>query len=62
MKWPVTWMGKSLQVDAGKFVTHMGFEVIESKDNWNYSRGLLFQFAIPYFHTGVRVTGPINDN
>ena len=44
----------SLQVDFGKFVTPAGFEVIESKDNWNYSRGLLFSLAIPYYHMGMR--------
>jgi hypothetical protein len=48
-------VGKNgLQVDFGKFVTPHGAEVIESKDNWNYSRGLLFSYAIPYYHFGVR--------
>lgn len=47
--------GSGLTIDAGKFVTHMGYEVIESKDNWNYSRSLLFAWAIPYYHTGVRI-------
>jgi hypothetical protein len=46
-------IGKGLQINAGKFVTPAGAEVIESKDNWNYSRGLLFAWAIPYFHFGV---------
>lgn len=55
-------VGKGLTVDAGKFVTHMGNEVIESKDNWNYSRSLLFAWAIPYYHTGVRFSYPIADN
>jgi hypothetical protein len=32
----------------------MGNEVIESKSNWNYSRSLLFAYAIPYYHTGLR--------
>jgi len=41
---------------AGKFVTLAGAEVIESKDNWNVSRGLLFGYAIPFTHTGVRGT------
>jgi hypothetical protein len=45
----------SLQFDFGKFVTPAGFEVIESKDNWNYSRGLLFTLAIPRYHQGLRV-------
>lgn len=45
--------GKKLQINFGKFVTPAGAEVIESKDNWNYSRGDLFALAIPYFHFGV---------
>ncbi len=46
-------------VDAGKFVTNTGAEVIEAKDNWMYSRSLLFGFAIPFTHTGVRAAIPI---
>lgn len=38
----------------GKFVTMHGAEVIESKDNWNFSRSLLFGYAIPFTHTGIR--------
>ena len=49
-------VGKGLQIDFGKFVTSAGAEVIEAKDDWNYSRSLLFQNAIPYFHTGIRFT------
>jgi hypothetical protein len=48
-------VGSGLTVDVGKFVTHMGYEVIESKDNANYSRSLLFAWAIPYYHTGARI-------
>ena len=48
--------GSKLQIDAGKFVTPAGAEVIETKDNWNYSRSLLFALAIPYYHAGVRAT------
>jgi len=58
----VTWATPfKLTLDMGKFVTHMGNEVIESKDNWNYTRSLLFCCAIPYYHTGVRGNYPIND-
>ena len=53
---------KRVDNGCGKFVTHMGYEVIESKDNWNYSRSLLFAWAVPYFHTGVRLTYPFADN
>lgn len=55
-------VGAGLTVDAGKFVTHMGNEVIESKDNWNYSRSLMFAWAIPYYHTGIRLTYPVSGN
>ncbi|HEY5600074.1 MAG TPA: porin [Candidatus Manganitrophaceae bacterium] len=58
----VTWATPiGLTFDMGKFVTHMGAEVIESKDNWNYTRGLLFCCAIPYYHAGLRVNYPISD-
>ena len=48
-----------LQIDVGKFVTSAGAEVIESNANWNYSRSLLFAWAIPYYHFGVRTSFPI---
>lgn len=54
-------VGKGLQIDVGKFVTWNGAEVIETKDNWNYTRGLLFAWAIPYYHAGVRATYTVND-
>jgi len=54
-------IGKGLQVDVGKFVTPHGAEVIETKDNWNYSRGLLFSYAIPYYHFGARAKYAFND-
>jgi hypothetical protein len=53
-------VGTGLQVDVGKFVTPMGAEVIESKDNWNYSRSILFSYAIPYFHFGARAKYTFN--
>src|SRR5215471_14604840 len=49
-------VGKGLQIDVGKFVTNAGAEVIEAKDDFNYSRSLLFQLAIPLYHAGVRLT------
>jgi hypothetical protein len=56
----VSWKPKGkdsgFQVDFGKFVTSAGAEVIESNANWNYSRSLLFSWAIPYYHMGLRLT------
>ena len=54
-------VGKGLQLDVGKFVTPHGAEVIETKDNWNYSRGLLFSYAIPFYHFGMRAKYTFND-
>jgi len=48
--------GEKVQFDVGKFVTPIGAEVIESQDNWNYTRSILFGYAIPFYHTGVRAT------
>jgi Putative beta-barrel porin-2, OmpL-like. bbp2 len=53
-------IGKGLRIDVGKWVTPMGNEVIESNANWNYSRSLLFYYAIPYFHLGARATYVFN--
>jgi hypothetical protein len=52
---------KGLTVDFGKFVTNAGAEVIEAKDNWNYSRSLLFNLAIPFYHAGIRMNYAPND-
>jgi hypothetical protein len=48
-------------VDLGKWVTPAGFEVIEPRDNWLYSRGLLFNLAIPFYHLGGRLYHYFND-
>ncbi len=50
---------KGFELDFGKFVTSAGAEVIEAKDNWNYSRSLLFVNAIPYWHFGARTSMPV---
>ncbi len=52
------------KIDAGKFTTHVGAEVIEGADGANdtYSRGLLFGFAEPFTHTGVRAAWTVNDH
>ena len=54
-------LGKGLQVDFGKFVTPAGAEVIETNQNWNYTRSLLFYYAIPYYHFGARAKYTFND-
>lgn len=53
-------VGSGLTVDFGKFVTPAGAEVIETKDNYNYTRGYLFSYAIPFSHTGLRAKYSVN--
>lgn len=54
-------VGRGLQVDAGKFNTPIGAEPTETAYNWNYSRSLLFAWAGPYYHVGVRAALPVSD-
>jgi hypothetical protein len=51
-------LGKGLSLDAGKFATHMGYEVIGGYDGYNdnFSRGFIFGYGIPFTHTGLRAT------
>jgi putative OmpL-like beta-barrel porin-2 len=48
-------------VIAGKYVTLAGAEVIKSDGDTNYSRSILFGYAIPFTHTGVRATWKVSD-
>lgn len=50
-----------LTVAAGKYVTYAGAEVIQSTANPNFSRSILFGYAIPFTHTGVRAYYDITD-
>jgi len=54
-------VGKGLTLTFGKFVTPVGAEVIESNKNWNYSRSLLFNYAIPFYHFGLSAGYTFND-
>jgi len=55
--------GRGLRLDFGKFVTHFGYEVIEGYDGWNdnVTRSLLFGYAIPFTHTGIRAAYAFSD-
>jgi len=49
-------VGSGLDIRVGKMAYLGGFEVIESKDDFNYSRGLLFGFIQPFTETGIRAS------
>ncbi len=55
-------LGKGLKLRFGKFVTMHGAEVIEARDDPNYSRSFLFNYAIPFTHTGLMATYPFSDH
>ena len=46
---------------AGKYVTLAGAEVIKSSAGTNISRSILFGYAIPFTHTGLRGTFKVSD-
>src|SRR6267378_7080295 len=50
-----------LTIIGGKFVTLAGAEVINSTQDTNYSRSILFGYAIPFSHTGARLTYAASD-
>src|SRR5579871_1727526 len=50
-----------LTVIGGKFVTLAGAETINPTTDVNYSRSILFGYAIPFTHTGLRATYAVND-
>lgn len=49
-------LGNGLLVEAGKFVTPVGYEYINPTQNPLYSHSYLFGFAIPFTQTGVMAT------
>jgi hypothetical protein len=50
-----TFPGTPFNIEAGKFVTFHGAEVIKTYNNLNYnvSNSILFGYAIPFTHTGL---------
>jgi Putative beta-barrel porin-2, OmpL-like. bbp2 len=51
----------NLTVIGGKFATLAGAEYIKSATDTNFSRSILFGYAIPFTHTGVRATYKVSD-
>ncbi|MGC2444835.1 outer membrane beta-barrel protein [Candidatus Binatus sp.] len=55
--------GSGVSFEAGRFVTLLGAEIIPvyNNQNFNESRGLLFNLGEPLTHTGVRASYTFND-
>jgi hypothetical protein len=54
-------LGNGLIFDVGKFTTFIGAEVFDTIDNWNYQQGVIFSYAQPYYHTGLRMSYAASD-
>jgi len=52
----VQYAGGPLTLMGGKYVTLAGAETINPTPDTNFSRSILFGYAIPFTHTGVRAT------
>ena len=49
----------SIEFDFGNFGTSAGAESVETLSGWNYSRSLLFTWAQPNYHFGLRTSAPM---
>ncbi len=56
----VTMKVGKVTADAGRFASPAGFEVLEARENWLYSKGLLYTFAHPHSHEGLRLSAPVS--
>lgn len=45
-----------LSVSLGKFYSFLGLEVTKASDNWQYSRSLTYNYALPFWHQGFNVS------
>lgn len=53
-------VGPGVTLEAGLFLSPIGPEAIQVKENWNWSRSNLF-FGLPFYHAGVRASVPLGE-
>ena len=56
VRWRPAGKSADLSLDFGKFDTPYGAEVSDTQGDLNYTRGVLYTYAQPVFHTGFRAT------
>ncbi len=44
----------AVDIKVGRFFTLAGFEAVDAPANWNISRSLMFNYAAPFTHDGIR--------
>jgi hypothetical protein len=52
---------EGVELQMGRFETILGAEVIDTPDNYNVTRGLLFVYAIPLWHQGILASGDLGE-
>ena len=57
----VPWLFGGTDVKLGQYPTPLGAEVIDATGNFFYSHSYIFQFGLPYKHTGLLTTTHIDD-
>jgi putative OmpL-like beta-barrel porin-2 len=53
-------VGRGLLLEAGLYPSHIGFETLQSKDDWNYTRSWEAEFS-PYYQMGVKLAYPLGE-
>jgi len=48
-------VAKGIQLEGGIYPSHIGYESLFTKDNWNYTRNWLGEFS-PYYQSGVKAS------
>jgi hypothetical protein len=54
-------IGNGLKVIAGKYVTPIGYELVENELNPNWTQGNQWTFFEPFTHTGLQLDYKLND-
>jgi len=56
------WLGKGgMEIKLGQYVTLEGAEVIDPRGDFFYTHSYIFNFGIPFKHTGILTTTHVND-
>ncbi|HEV7243041.1 MAG TPA: porin [Thermoanaerobaculia bacterium] len=54
-------LGNGVVLEGGIYPSHIGLEGFYSKDNWNYTRGIMGE-ASPYYQAGVKASYAFNEH
>ena len=55
------WLGRGIDVKAGIFPTPLGFEVMEPRVSPFYSHSYIFNYGLPFKHTGALAVAHVSD-